>query len=283
MFKIGDFSKVCQVSIKSLRHWDEIGLLRPAYIDPFTAYRYYAIDQLEQVNRIVALRGLGLSLKETARLLAEDLPVSEIRGMLRLKEAELRQQIEASQAQLALVETRLQQIEQQGRMPDYEVTLKVAEPQRVVGLRETMPDFTHLVSRIFAVYHARDQIADRAASPVTAVFHDGGFEDVDVDVELAFAVQPGFRPIIPLEDNVCLTVSELPGVELLACTIHRGRWLSLSRGYMNLGLWIQTNGYEIIGPSREIFHHIGPDADESTVTEMQFPVTKLAHAQTYGE
>ena len=120
MFKIGDFSKVCQVSIKSLRHWDEIGLMQPAYTDPITGYRYYHIDQLEQVNRIQALRGLGLSLKETARLLEEDLPASEIRGMLRLKEAELRQQVEEGQAKLAQIETRLQQLEQR---PAYEARL----------------------------------------------------------------------------------------------------------------------------------------------------------------
>jgi DNA-binding transcriptional MerR regulator len=275
MFKIGDFSKICQVSIKSLRHWDDIGLLKPAYIDPFTSYRYYAIDQLEHINRIVALRGLGLSLKETARLLDEDISVSEIRGMLRLKQAELRQQIEAAQHQLFMVESRLQQIEHEGRMPDYEVTLKVAEPQRVVTMREIMPDFTVLVDRIMAVYAARNEVADRAASPVTAVFHDAGFDQTNVDVELAFAVQPGFRRTIQLAQDCRLTVGELPGVELLACTIYRGRWLSLATGYMNLGRWIHDNGYNIIGPSREIFHHIGPDADETTITEMQFPVMKL--------
>jgi DNA-binding transcriptional MerR regulator len=275
MFKIGDFSKICQVSIKSLRHWDDIGLLKPAYIDPFTSYRYYAIDQLEHINRIVALRGLGLSLKETARLLDEDISVSEIRGMLRLKQAELRQQIEAAQHQLFMVESRLQQIEHEGRMPDYEVTLKVAEPQRVVTMREIMPDFTVLVDRIMAVYAARNEVADRAASPVTAVFHDAGFDQTNVDVELAFAVQPGFRRTIQLAQDCRLTVGELPGVELLACTIYRGRWLTLAAGYMNLGRWIHDNGYNIIGPSREIFHHIGPDADETTITEMQFPVMKL--------
>jgi DNA-binding transcriptional MerR regulator len=275
MFKIGDFSKICQVSIKALRHWDEIGLLKPAYTDPQTGYRYYAVDQLEQVNRILAFRGLGLSLPETARLLAEDLPVSEIRGMLRLKQAELRQQIDAAQTQLALVETRLDHIEQEGKMPEYEVALKIAEPQRVVALREVMPDFGHLVERILAVYRMRDRIADRAESPVTAVFHDPGYDFTDIDVELAIAVQTGYRPALRLADDCPLTVGELPGVELLAATIHRGRWLSLAKGYMSLGRWIQVNGYQIVGPSREIFHHIGPDADETTITEMQFPVMKL--------
>jgi DNA-binding transcriptional MerR regulator len=66
MFKIGDFSKISQVSIRSLRHYDEIGLFKPAHTDPFTGYRYYSADQLPRLNRIIALRTLGLSLEEIA-------------------------------------------------------------------------------------------------------------------------------------------------------------------------------------------------------------------------
>jgi effector-binding domain-containing protein len=67
---------------------------------------------------------------------------------------------------------------------------------------------------------------------------------------------------------------QLPGVELMACTVHRGQWHTLSNGYVTLGRWISDNGYEIVGPGREIFHHIGPHADETTITEIQFPVMK---------
>ena len=91
MFKIGDFSKISQVSMRMLRHYDEIGLLKPAHVDPFTGYRSYSADQLPRLNRILALRDLGLSLEEIGRVLDDDLPASELRGMLRLKQAELRQ------------------------------------------------------------------------------------------------------------------------------------------------------------------------------------------------
>ncbi len=271
MFKIGDFSKVCQVSIKSLRHWDRIGLLQPAYTDPQTGYRYYHIDQLEQVNRIQALRGMGLSLKETARLLADDLTASEIRGMLRLKQAELRQQVEAGQTKLAQIETRLQQLELR---PAYEAQLKVVEPQRVLALREITPDFRQLVDLILAVYAARDRVSDAAQSPVTGVFHDSGFDNADIDIELAFTA-PTDKRQLPVNDHRELKITHLPGVELMACTVHRGPWLDLPQGYMSLGRWIDDNGYQIIGPGREIFHHIGPRTDETTITELQFPVEKL--------
>jgi len=89
MFKIGEFSKLSQVTVKTLRYYDEIGLLKPAKVDRFTSYRYYSADQLPRLNRILALKDLGLSLAQVAQLLDGDLPPAQIRGMLRLKQAEL--------------------------------------------------------------------------------------------------------------------------------------------------------------------------------------------------
>ena len=81
MFKIGEFSKLSRISIRMLRHYDEIGLLVPEETDPWTGYRRYAAAQLMTANRITALRGLGFSLAETAALLAcwEDRTAMETR------------------------------------------------------------------------------------------------------------------------------------------------------------------------------------------------------------
>ena len=89
MIRIGLFSKLSQVPVKTLRYYDNIGLLEPAEIDRFTSYRYYSITQLPRLNRILALKDLGLSLDQIARLLAEEVPVEQLRGMLRLKEVEI--------------------------------------------------------------------------------------------------------------------------------------------------------------------------------------------------
>ncbi|HEY4723320.1 MAG TPA: helix-turn-helix domain-containing protein, partial [Anaerolineae bacterium] len=91
MFKIGDFSKLSQVSVKTLRYYDEIGLLRPGEIDRFTGYRYYSADQLHRLNRILALKDLGLTLEQIDQLLNGDLSAADIRGMLKLKRAEIEQ------------------------------------------------------------------------------------------------------------------------------------------------------------------------------------------------
>ena len=73
MIKIGDFSKLAHISIKTLHHYGDLGLLKPAHIDRYTGYRYYNLEQLGQLNRILALKELGFSLEQVAQLMHEDL------------------------------------------------------------------------------------------------------------------------------------------------------------------------------------------------------------------
>jgi len=116
MFKIGEFSRLSQVPVKTLRYYDEIGLLRPAEVDDFTGYRHYSADQMPRLNRILALKDLGLSLAQIGELLDGDLPAEQIRGMLRMKQAEVKDRVKEEQARLDRVERRLNQIEQEGAM-----------------------------------------------------------------------------------------------------------------------------------------------------------------------
>jgi len=113
MLKIGDFSKQAQVSVKTLRYYDERDLLKPAWIDRFTGYRYYALIQLPRLNRIIVLKDLGFSLEQIKRILQDNLPPDELRGMLRLKHAELEKHIQEEQARLDRIEDRLRHIEQE--------------------------------------------------------------------------------------------------------------------------------------------------------------------------
>jgi DNA-binding transcriptional MerR regulator len=94
MFTIGEFARLGDISIRMLRHYDEIGLLTPASVDPVTGYRSYVIAQLRDLNRIVALRELGFSLAETGQLLS-GITAGELRGMLLLRQAELERQLAA--------------------------------------------------------------------------------------------------------------------------------------------------------------------------------------------
>lgn len=114
MLKIGVFAKEAQITVKTLRHYAKLGLLKPVWIDRFTGYRYYTREQMPRLNRILALKDLGFSLEQIGRILQNDLTLDELRGMLRLKCAELEQHIEEEQARLARAEARLHQIEHEG-------------------------------------------------------------------------------------------------------------------------------------------------------------------------
>lgn len=152
MLKIGEFARKAQVTVKTLRHYDRLGLLKPAWIDRFTGYRYYASEQMPRLNRIMALKDLGFTLEQTGRILQDELTVDELRGMLRLKCAELEQHIEEEQARLARVEARLRQIEHEG---DFLMSLITQRKERLTMEPKivTKPPFTV----VGLMYHGKNE------------------------------------------------------------------------------------------------------------------------------
>jgi len=281
MFKIGDFSKLSRVAVKTLRYYDEIDLFRPRCVDRFTGYRYYSADQLSRLNRILALKDLGFSLEQVSRLLDEELLPAEMRGMLRMRRMELEQQVREDQARLARVEARLRQIEQEGTMPDYEVVLKKVGPQRVAGVRDVIPTYAD-IGRLFGEVEA--YVARHGVRPVgacMAIYYDTEYRERDIDAEAATPVSAA------LAESERVKVHEMPGAEAMACVIHRGGYDSLDQAYNALLTWVEANGYRIAGPNREVYlrghtdsgldypeAHVTDDPAEY-VTELQFPVEKV--------
>jgi predicted transcriptional regulator YdeE len=107
MLKIGEFAQQTEVSVKTLHHYDRLGLLKPAWKDRFSGYRYYRADQVPDLKRILTLKDLGFSLEQILTILQEDLTMPQLRTMLRLKRTELLEEIEVSRARLAQIETQL--------------------------------------------------------------------------------------------------------------------------------------------------------------------------------
>src|SRR5262245_20217690 len=140
MFKIGDFSKFTRVSVRMLRHYDQLGLLKPARIDPATSYRYYSADQLPQLNRILALRDLGFSREQIAPRLDGAFPAEQVRGMLRLKQAELEQHLRDEQRRLNAIQARLRQIERDGTAGSADVVVRRVAPHLAASLRQVVAD-----------------------------------------------------------------------------------------------------------------------------------------------
>jgi DNA-binding transcriptional MerR regulator/effector-binding domain-containing protein len=278
MLRIGEFSKICQASIKALRHWDAIDLLKPAYTDPHTGYRYYSIEQIGDVNRLLALRTIGLSLQEVAHLLQENPTSDDIRALLNAKRQALSHQIQEAEAMLAALEGRLRLMDSASTFTPYEVTLKSSEPMQVLAVRTIVPDLEALVN-LLQVTHPYARRKDN--TNLLAVFHDEGYESELMDVEVGFPFA-GERPkSIPLENDLHMRPAVLAGVPLLACTVHHGQWLTLPEAYVRLGRWIDQSGYTICGAGREIFHLIDWEGHQrDTVTELQFPVKRTTKLES---
>lgn len=269
MFKIGDFSKLAQVSIKTLRYYDEIGLLRPSEIDRFTGYRYYAAGQLSRLNRIRLLKGLGLSLDQIGRLLQSDLPVDQLRGMLKLRRAEIERSIEEEESRLAQVEALLIQIEQENMvMSDYDVVIKKIAPVHVASIRDVVANYGaqgELWGELEA-YLAQHHV--KPVAPCLTIDHNDGYKERDVDLEVCEVIDAE----LPTSDRV--RVSDLPAVEMMACTVHHGPFNQLSNGYQALMRWAEANGYRFCGASREVYLQVGDD-EAANVAEIQIPVEKV--------
>ena len=93
MIKIGDFARLSQVSVVTLRYYDEMDLLKPVRVDTFTGYRFYSVDQLPRLNRILALRDLGFSLEQIKLMLADGLTLEQLRGMLTVQRDEVEKRL----------------------------------------------------------------------------------------------------------------------------------------------------------------------------------------------
>ncbi len=271
MFKIGDFSRLSRISVKTLRYYDEIGLLKPVQVDQFTGYRYYSADQLPRLNYIVALKNMGLSLEEVAKLISNDLTTNQMRDILILRKGELRQRVNEDQGRLELVEKLLKQIEEEGTMPDYHITTKKIEPQLVASIRDVLPTYGEIGRLYREIFeYLGKKMVFKPAGPVMMIGHDDEYKEKDVDVEVA----------VPIDKKISgsdrVKVYELPSLDHAACIIHKGRYENIGEAYNALMAWIESNGYQISGPDRELYFtdpsKVKDPADN--VTEIQFPVEK---------
>src|SRR5215472_3009982 len=110
MFRIGEFSRIAQVSGRLLRYYDKLGLFKPVRIDAENGYRYYSAKQLPELNRILALKELGLTLDEIARL-SPQIASDDLRGMLVKKKAQIEQMLREEMARMRYIESRIDQME----------------------------------------------------------------------------------------------------------------------------------------------------------------------------
>ncbi len=285
LLRIGDFSCVAQVSVPTLRHYDEVGLLRPAQIDKFTDYRYYTLEQLPRLNRILAFKDLGFSLDEILGLLSDDVPAEQIRGMLRLRMADVTRQMREEAQRLQRIESRLRQIEQEGRAPAYDVTLKQIPEQRIVGVRRMVPTLREMAEYRCAMYASiYDTLRDvgvRNPGPELMMYHNEEFIETDIDMEAAVTLPAKADAALDrLPVPADMRANTLPASPETVCAVHRGATFDVTQAIVAVFGWMSENGFRCANSAVRELHHYGRenelvDISAPVVLEIQVPVERL--------
>ncbi len=270
MFSIGDFARHGRVSVRMLRHYDAIGLLRPTRVDQATGYRSYESGQLSRLNRIVALKDLGFTLQQVQSIVDEKVGVEELRGMLRLRQAELQARITADTARLVQVEARLQLIEREGAMPAEDIQIKRIPAVRVAELTGTAASFEpeSIAPVIGPLYRELAARLDRAGLSHTGhgiAYYEDSAENDAVLVHAALPVDAE-----PAGDHD-FEIVDLPEIEQAATIVHRGSMDDVMQTIQTLARWIDAHGYRSAGYNRELYIEVGPDRN-AWVTELQEPI-----------
>jgi DNA-binding transcriptional MerR regulator len=258
-------------------------------VDPFTSYRYYSADQLPQLNRILALRDLGFSLEQIRHWLDSELSAAELRGMLKLRRAEISQRLHEEQERLARVEAHLALLTQEAGEPTqaHQVVVRSVESQWVAGLRRTVyaesaGDESDGVALLFdEVERFAARHKARAPLPPLMIYQDAESQEDESEVEAAVPLQFA----IPAQGAIA--VYELPGHETMACLIHTGGYDGMAQTFADLLRWMELHRYTIAGPIRSVFLRFGADCEgyvlpaayltenaADLVTELQIPVAR---------
>jgi DNA-binding transcriptional MerR regulator len=271
MIKIGDFARLSQVSVVTLRYYDEMDLLKPVKVDSFTGYRFYSADQLPRLNRILALKDLGFSLEQIKLMLADGLTAEQLRGMLTVQRNEVEKRLVDEQERLRRIEARLRQIELEDKMPKYDVVIKNTPAMLVASRRVTVPTNDEV-----------PQYLDIAYMEVFAYIHEQGAKDAGPHFTLWHSLSDIYEnedveAIVPVDRSLKGTdrikVYELPSTQV-AAVVHQGNFQDFTQGHAAILEWIDANGYRIAGPYREIYiKHNTNDLSDST-TEVQFAVER---------
>ena len=265
LLPIGRFSKATRLSVKALRHYDELGLLRPAYVDPSSGYRYYRSAQANQAEAIRILRSVDMPLEEIGELLAAGggEPVAK-------RLAQHRERLEARLDEHRRMLAFLQRLLEKEDVMPYEVTVKQLPAQPVAATHHQQParDLVRHQHRGPPGPGRARPAGTEPAGPLTVVYHADQVldEDTAAPIEICFPVAARF------EGNGEVYATELAGGPA-AVTVHRGPYAEIGPAYHTVSGWIADHGHELAGGPREVYRNDPREvAEADLLTEVQWPI-----------
>lgn len=288
MFKIGEFSRFTRVTVKMLRHYDEIGLLAPSFVEDASGYRYYQAEQLPRLNRILALKDLGFSLEVIAVLIDPSVSVQRKAELFRERRRELERSIEQESARLRQLEAFQSGARAAIDLGGYDVVLRAVPACLMATIRQRVSSLGRPVTELFEGLEAlvARQRARAPASPLL-ILHDDDYRESDLEVEAA----------VPLSRRVpetgSMRVREVDGCPAMACVIYRGGYQQIGEVLQTLLAFTERHRMRIAGPVREVYLRFGADQEDyrlpgaflagsasDYVTEVQLPLTQGEGGET---
>ena len=266
MISIGQFSKTCLVTIKTLHYYDKIGLLHPAKIDPDTGYRYYEESQLSTMLLIAKLKRYGFSLQEIQQILCESNQKALYSKLYQQKQI-LEQQMVHTKTVIQELEQHLSDFERTGEIMsyqgNYDVQLEQTNDRMILSSRQNMSidEFGIYFGKLYETIFRKQIPADGKGM---AIYHDKEFDPTCNDIEIALEVYDPSAATRVLEGGLCAT------------TIHYGAYSNLPEAYGKMMQWIKENGYELISSPYEIYVKTQYDCHtvEDWETKIYFPIHK---------
>ncbi len=273
MFRIGEFSKIAQVAASQLRYYDDIGLFQPQHSDQQSGYRFYSAAQLPKLNRIIALKDLGLSLQQIRNLIEDNIGAEELRGMLALRKAQIEQNLLAEHQRLSAVENRLKQIDRHGLIDEDDILLKSIPAHPFLSVRhvcESLEDTMNIIQDI--KMSVSRHVPVHLLGQFAAVIHSEEFDEQRWDLEFGFLLNQNCELSIDLPGEAIMQVRELPAIDSALTSIRTGGPENGIPCYAAIGAYAERHGYVLTDVGREVFLVPPGDVEFSQmVVEIQYP------------
>lgn len=280
MLSIGEFATLGRVTVRLLRYYDEIDLLKPARVDPASNYRSYAPGQVPVLNRILQLRDFGIRLDDIALIVHGELDTTAEQELLQTARSRLAGQVEDQTLRLARLDAYLRTTEGEPMPDTIEVEVLPVAPQRVAYLTGIAGGWGNrhigpVVGPLFGQLGRGLTAADISATgPGVAIYESLETGDATaVHVTAAMVVDDS----VGAHDGYRLTT--LPGIESAAVAVHHGEVATLDQSWHALMDWVPANGYELTGICREVYLTPGDRPQAEWVTQLVQPI---GHAEPAG-
>ena len=266
LYKIGMFAAMNHMTVKTLRFYEEQGLLMPALIHPETGYRYYTLSQRAVLHQISALKQAGFTLEEIAHINAG----ADEEAVLLKKKAELLAKIADLTRQIAVVDGYLSKKKTGLSAP---VLIKTIPQTTVAFMRIRLESYDGLFDRMPEMGTLMEKAGCECALPeyCFTAYPEAGYKDADILVDICESV------VAAKKENGNLRFKTLPEIQA-ACVFHKGSYRTFAESYETVLRYIEENGYEIAGEIRESYiDGVWNKDDESQwLSEIQVPVRKRA-------